>query len=213
MTSTKDKLKEGLRRGDFFQTEEEPPKIDLSRPEGRLKAARIAAGYPTATAFADAHGVKSATYLTHERGRDDPAGRGMSAKVAGQYADYLREDGLDDITADWIRHASGRGPQKVVELWSFKVFDAKPLATQNLRYQVAAAAAGGEAPLQLDRPLMAAVILAVDAALDDAELTLPPNKRVELYFAIHDLEALRDDDGGDKVVDMERYRQLLLLAS
>lgn len=82
--------------------------ITLTRPEQRLKAARKAAGYITATAFADAFDIAQPTYLSHERGKDH-GGRGISHEAAQNYATCLRA-ALPTITDEWIRFGEGPTP-------------------------------------------------------------------------------------------------------
>jgi len=82
---------------------------NLSRPGGRLKAARIAAKYRTAKEFADKNGIKYATYKAHERGSE--SGRGMNGKVAERYAEILRER-LPKIESNWLLHRDGPPPFK-----------------------------------------------------------------------------------------------------
>ncbi|WP_428988596.1 XRE family transcriptional regulator [Methylocapsa aurea] len=64
----------------------------------RLKKARLAAGYETATAAAEAMGVKVPTYIHHENGRS-----GLS-RVLKRYAAFFR------VSADWL--LTGRGDMK-----------------------------------------------------------------------------------------------------
>lgn len=64
----------------------------------RLRAAREAAGYETASAAAEAIGVRSATYLHHENGTRDFSRPG----VAERYARFYRVD------LEWLLTGSGR---------------------------------------------------------------------------------------------------------
>jgi len=83
--------------------------LDTTRPEGRLQAAREAAGYLTAKEFADKNGLQYGTYSTKERGKEDKSGRGMNRKHAQLYADLLKKQ-LPGITADWLLFGAGRNP-------------------------------------------------------------------------------------------------------
>jgi hypothetical protein len=67
-------------------------------PHLRLKRARTAAGYETATAAAEAMGVKVPTYIHHENGRS-----GLS-RVLKRYAAFFR------VSADWL--LTGKGDMK-----------------------------------------------------------------------------------------------------
>lgn len=67
-------------------------------PHDRLKKARLAAGYETATAAAEAMGVKVPTYIHHENGRS-----GLS-RVLKRYAAFFR------VSADWL--LTGKGDMK-----------------------------------------------------------------------------------------------------
>lgn len=60
-------------------------------PASRLKAARIAAGFRSAKAAAEAMGVEPPTYMAHENG-----GRGISTDRAAAYAEAL------GTTPEWI---------------------------------------------------------------------------------------------------------------
>lgn len=57
----------------------------MSTPSDRLRKARKVAGYPTATAFAEAVGVSRDTYLQHENGN-----RAFDASSASTYARRLK---------------------------------------------------------------------------------------------------------------------------
>lgn len=70
----------------------------IEEPHQRLKKARLAAGYNTATAAAEAMGVKVPTYIHHENGRS-----GLS-RVLERYAAFFR------VSADWL--LTGRGDMK-----------------------------------------------------------------------------------------------------
>lgn len=63
----------------------------------RLKTAREAAGYETATQAAEAMGVPAPTYLGHENGS-----RGFPAKRARQYAEFFR------TSAEWLLYGKGQ---------------------------------------------------------------------------------------------------------
>ncbi|MGJ4888906.1 XRE family transcriptional regulator [Bradyrhizobium sp. HKCCYLRH3099] len=65
----------------------------------RLTAARKAAGYPTASAAAEALGVAGPTYLGHENGS-----RGLRQAAAERYARKF------DVSLEWL--LTGRGPQQ-----------------------------------------------------------------------------------------------------
>jgi DNA-binding XRE family transcriptional regulator len=67
-------------------------------PHHRLKKARLAAGYETATAAAEAMGVKVPTYIHHENGRS-----GLS-RTLKRYAAFFR------VSADWL--LTGKGDMK-----------------------------------------------------------------------------------------------------
>lgn len=69
-------------------------------PHGRLKLARVAAGYPTAKSFADALRVPQPTYALHEAGK-----RGLSRDVAVRYA-----QALGNCDPEWLLTGSGRRP-------------------------------------------------------------------------------------------------------
>jgi hypothetical protein len=70
----------------------------MSEASARLKAARIDAGYDTATDAAEAMGVPEQTYLAHENGS-----RGLS-RSAARYATFYK------VSLDWL--VRGRGEAK-----------------------------------------------------------------------------------------------------
>lgn len=72
-----------------------------SKAADRLRTAREAAGYESATRAAQALGVPEPTYLAHENGS-----RGYT-RVASRYADRFK------VTVDWLTRGKGRGPQLV----------------------------------------------------------------------------------------------------
>ncbi len=69
--------------------------------ELRLKAAREAAGYETATDAAEAMGIPAPTYLAHENGS-----RGYPATRAKRYADFF------GTTAEWLLYGGGDAPRQ-----------------------------------------------------------------------------------------------------
>lgn len=62
----------------------------MESPSDRLKAARIAAGYTTAPAAAEAMGVPEPTYMAHENGS-----RGLS-RIVDRYAKFFR------VAPEWL---------------------------------------------------------------------------------------------------------------
>lgn len=78
----------------------------MEEPHDRLKAARIAAGYDTAPAAAEALGVKAPTYMGHENGS-----RGFGASVD----QYARRFGT---TPEWILWGRGKPPRGAPPLQS-----------------------------------------------------------------------------------------------
>lgn len=75
----------------------------MSDPASRLKEARIAAGFDSASAAANAMGVGTSTYVQHENG-----GRGIPAGRALQYGRFFR------VRPEWLLY--GRG-EKDVPAW------------------------------------------------------------------------------------------------
>jgi len=75
----------------------------MSESSERLKAARSAKGFATATDAARAHGWKEATYLGHENGT-----RGMG-RAAPQYAKAF------GVTVGWLLNGEGVGPSRSKE--------------------------------------------------------------------------------------------------
>lgn len=84
------------------KTDEKP---DITTPHGRLRWARVHAGYGTAVSAAAAMGVPTGTYLGHENGS-----RAMDADVATRYARFfqvrwvwiLRGEGAPGPLRDWV---------------------------------------------------------------------------------------------------------------
>lgn len=72
---------------------------------GRLKLARIAAGYRTAKSFAEKHQIPQPTYALHESGKRD-----LTNKVAERYAQLL------GVTIEWLLFGRGAGPGAPPEL-------------------------------------------------------------------------------------------------
>src|SRR5579862_8221131 len=70
----------------------------MSEPYERLKEARIAAGYETATAAAQAMGILVPTYVRHENGSN------RMLRSASRYAVFFR------VSLDWL--LSGKGPMR-----------------------------------------------------------------------------------------------------
>lgn len=75
-------------------------RADLTTPGGRLKHARMQAGYRTAKEFADKHDVPQPTYANHENNK-----RGLKQDTA---ADYARA--LGNCSPGWILTGEGIGP-------------------------------------------------------------------------------------------------------
>lgn len=71
----------------------------MAHLSSRLKAAREAAGYKTATTAAEALGVSYSTYASHENGS-----RGVSRPALTQYAKRFK------VTTDWLLSGRGDGP-------------------------------------------------------------------------------------------------------
>jgi hypothetical protein len=67
----------------------------MRTPAQRLKETRIAAGYRTATAAAEAMGVNPATYLGHENGS-----RGL-ARAMARYARFYK------VSLNWLMTGTG----------------------------------------------------------------------------------------------------------
>jgi len=72
----------------------------MESPADRLKAARLAAGYPAASHAAHALGVPLATYQQHENGI-----RGYPARRAAIYAARFR------VKPEWLLYGAGDGPK------------------------------------------------------------------------------------------------------
>ncbi|ATQ67759.1 MULTISPECIES: S24 family peptidase [Methylosinus] len=70
----------------------------IDEPNERLRQARIAAGYPSATAAAEAMGANKTTYISHENGH---AGLSRAGK---RYAAFFR------VSLDWL--LTGKSPMK-----------------------------------------------------------------------------------------------------
>ena len=192
--------------------------MSLNRPEERLKAARIAAGFVTAATFAATHDIKVVTYQAHERGEDN-GGRRMPKAVIERYATALGER-LSHITADWLRFGSGEPPLEVVrDAAAAPDTDTGPGALQDRGHAFTphpAAQAGPTA--DGDRALLRTIMATVDKFLDDGGLDIAPDKRIDLYFAILDLETERreaspGDGTADNVIDLARYQSMIHLAS
>lgn len=74
---------------------------DLTTPHGRLRWARIRAGYKSAAKFAEAFGITEVTYRAHESGVN-----GIRAKVAQHYGPLL------GISWSWLLSGSGSPDDK-----------------------------------------------------------------------------------------------------
>jgi len=68
----------------------------MDEPYSRLVSARIAAGYKTAVAAAEAMGVKPVTYIHHENGTN-----GLS-RAGERYAKFFR------VSFEWLMHGRGQ---------------------------------------------------------------------------------------------------------
>lgn len=77
----------------------------MQTPAQRLKLARVIAGYRTARAFSDKHGIAQSTYSLHESG-----GRGLTEDVAEEYARFL-----GNCSPGWLQFGEGRSPMNGVE--------------------------------------------------------------------------------------------------
>jgi hypothetical protein len=75
---------------------------DLNTPAGRLKTARIDAGYSSAAEFASANGLVVPTYRSHENGARD-----LSREAAKKYSKIL------GVTVGWLLNAEGPTPTAV----------------------------------------------------------------------------------------------------
>lgn len=73
---------------------------DPDSPAARLEFARISAGFETAQAFSDKHGLKQPTYHNHESGK-----RGIKDATAKRYAKLL-----GNCDYRWIMTGLGRAP-------------------------------------------------------------------------------------------------------
>lgn len=76
------------------------PAMTKEEKAGRLKTARISAGYATASDAADALGIKRPTYGSHENGT-----REFDAKHAALYARRL------DVPVEWLLYGEGDAPE------------------------------------------------------------------------------------------------------
>ena len=74
----------------------------------RLRMARIAAGYKTARAFCDKHGVPHSTYSLHETGR-----RNLKPKIAQHYADLLHVNLAWLLTGLGLPHTHSMATPKI----------------------------------------------------------------------------------------------------
>lgn len=81
----------------------------MKMPWDRLKGLREAAGFPNPTSFAEAHDLKSPTYLAHERPEGVSGHRGIKKKQAEAYAEMFKQHGLD-VTPEWLLHGHGTDP-------------------------------------------------------------------------------------------------------
>lgn len=77
---------------------------DMSSPDERLKDARVAAGYETAKAAAEAMGVPVPTYIQHENGA-----RGLPPARAARYGRFLR------VAPEWLLYGRGTSDPVTVE--------------------------------------------------------------------------------------------------
>lgn len=77
---------------------------DMSEPDERLKEARIAAGYETAKAAAEAMGVPVPTYIQHENGA-----RGLPPARAARYGRFFR------VAPEWLLYGRGAADPITVE--------------------------------------------------------------------------------------------------
>lgn len=68
-------------------------------PSDRLRVAREKAGYDSAAAFTEAHGITESTYRSHENGT-----RGLTMAAAKQYAPLLG--------VEWLWLLEGTGPEQ-----------------------------------------------------------------------------------------------------
>lgn len=73
----------------------------MEQLNGRLLAARKAAGYTTAALAAEAMGVPYSTYAAHENGS-----RGVRRELLARYASRFK------ITTDWLLTGKGDGPMQ-----------------------------------------------------------------------------------------------------
>lgn len=80
----------------------------------RLRRARVAADYPTASAAVAAMGVGYSTYVSHENGT-----RGLYAVTAVLYSRFF------SVSLDWLLAGEGNGPES-------------PIAGSSLRYAATA---------------------------------------------------------------------------
>lgn len=82
---------------------------ELDTPFGRLKAARLAAGFRTAKEFSDTYGIPQPTYNKHETGVN-----GLRGDRPEFYASLLA-DRLPGITPEWLRYGAGDAPAGLAE--------------------------------------------------------------------------------------------------
>lgn len=174
---------------------------DLDRPWKRLKACRIAAGFPTIKSFTDAQGINYASYRTHENPTRAEGGKGrkFTQATAETYAGLFRERHLD-VDAEWLLWGAGEPPVGVLGGPAIAV------AGSHLRD-------GNEARMTIDRDLMARVVEAAESYLIDAALTVDPSRKGELFLALYELVEREPARTADEPIDISRYDNVFRLVA
>lgn len=181
------------------------PNCPLDRPERRLKAARIAAGFQTAKEFADKNGLAPATFTAHERGKEQ-GGRGLNRKNADAYAKLFKKR-LPDLTADWLLYGEGAAPAKVAAGQGAQKFGAERGAAGKTPARSAHDPGGGR--IVLSAELFKDVVTATETYLSSEGISVPAERKGELFLALYQL-AERDSEADG--IDITRYGNVIRLA-
>lgn len=138
-------------------------------PAERLRRARLAAGYRTASEFAAKHDIPQPTYQQHET-----AGRGIKPKVAQDYARKLK-----NVDAAWILTGHGKGPAESSKI----VGDSGP--APGIQSQ---SAPGNEAVLN-SPPRAVRVVSRVQAGAWRETPELPGDERYDVFVPVEPIYA------------------------
>lgn len=168
----------------------------MTTPHDRLKSARTAAGYASASAAAARIGVSMGSYGSHENGH-----RGITADAAERYGAVF---GVD---ASWILFGQGRGPKvdsPAPSIPGFSDGDVAPFraeqSVQDMAFRIA------RSSHQIDHPTLWTVktaypglaLLAKDVLVADLRATSPATGDIVIVQII-------DPDTGEAETRLRRY--------